>query len=167
MNLKTFSTHLLELNKKVITKNEINAISKFLNSLRFLKNEDHFKISQGQMLLDIISSKSYKLEKWQNDFGKQWLKDYYLTKKGELRKRAKDDFHFSRIIEDDLKEILNNVTSFRFLGYAGQWDSYSRIYTYFIPVYEVHTKNGPQFTYSPVHMGKPLINPEICELLEG
>lgn len=166
MNLKTYSNHLLVLNKVKIEKNEINAISKFLNSVRFASNCDNSLIkSKANLLLEIIwnrkENKPYKLSKEQTVFGINWLKNYYLTKKGIERKRVKNDFY--NYHENEVKEILDNFKEFRFLGFTAQWDNWRKCYTYFIPVYQVISKDDRSFNYAPVYMGKPLIDPVIID----
>ena len=156
MNLLTASEHLTKLNKKVITKQEINAISKYINSMRFRDPSRESK-DLAELFLTIINNRSYKLTKDQTEFGINWLKNRYYRKDGGHRKQMQHDFQFYEI--EDVDYILKNFKEFRFIGYAGIYHRYSGCNSNLVPIYQVIGKDGRSFNYSPVHMGQPLINP--------
>ena len=162
MKASTVISHVSELSKSVITKNEINAISKFINSLRFSEPAQSDK-SLGEYFLNIISEKKsgYKLEKNQTDFGIKWLKGRYFKLDGTPRKQAEHDF--GTYDQDRYFDIIKNFKEFRFIGYRAEWQCGCN--TYLTPVYKVISKNGDSFTYSPVHMRNPFIDPEVIKYI--
>jgi hypothetical protein len=166
MRIKTIQRHLENLSKARIAKQDINAISKFLGSLRYGNTTNSDKTA-AQFMLDLIEEKDggYRLTKEQTEFGIQWLRDRYIKKDGRMRKALEKDFMSYE--HDIVMDIIRNFKEFRFIGYYAEWNSFFKEYCHFVPVYRVHGKNGDSFDYSPVYMGEPIINPEPVYCLEA
>lgn len=155
--------HLKALDSKVITKSDINAICRFLNGLKFTKNEGPKQKDFSEVLMNCLWEFERKITKDQNEFGRNWLKERYINKKGQPRKQLKHDFNYLDV--DSTPErafnVIKGLKDFRFVGVTGHWNSYFKIYTDITPVYKAIGKNGDSFTYTFGHWGKLIASPEI------
>lgn len=167
MQTKTMIKHLEALDKKVITKSDINAFCRFLNGLRY-DSENRVKRDFSELLIDLVNSESKKITKDQNEFGRQWLINRYVNKKGQPRKQLEHDFSFYECKlygPEEYFRVITNLKDFRFIGFTGQWNSYARMYVDIKPVYQAIAKDGTSFNYCFGHWGKLIEGPEIITTL--
>jgi hypothetical protein len=120
------------------------------------------------LLIDIVNSEPKKITKEQNEFGRQWLLNRYVNKKGQPRKQLEHDFSFLECKlcgHNEYFRVITTLKDFRFVGFTGQWNSYARMYVDIKPVYEAISKDGTSFTYCFGHWGALIEGPEIINTL--
>jgi hypothetical protein len=143
----TMKKHVARLSKELVTKSDINALGKLMNSLRFSEFE---RRDQIHALMNDNLKDSYKITQEQTEVGIDWLmKNIVNERTGRLRenKLAQDFFERER-------NIILNFSHFEFVGFEEHANMYSSYYT---PIYRTVAKNGQYFDYTAIHWGPCMI----------
>lgn len=144
---RTYLKHINTLKKDLLTKSEINAVAKLMNSLRFSEPDRREQIwaLHNDMLKD-----AYKITLEQSQIGIDWLmKNIVNSRTMKLREnKLAQDFN-----ERELNIILN-FSHFEFVGFEEHSNNWSSYYT---PVYRTVAKNGEYFDYTAIHWGPCMI----------
>ena len=157
------------IKKGKYTKSDINALTKLVNSTRF---SDQVKKDQVEIFLEsfftskdseyvngcnmevLHFNKPQSITKEQTELGKHWLKNYFYTSKGELRK-TKGVEQITTNHSDRVLSIAKNVSKFKFVGIGLVRNNYGLVQV--LPIYRTYNKAGEYFDYAPVHWGAPVI----------
>lgn len=144
---KTYLKHINTLKKDLLTKSEINALGKLMNSLRY---SDSNRREQIWALQNDMLKESYKITAEQTEVGLDWLmKNVVNSRTMKLREnKLAQDFH-----ERELNIILN-FSHFEFVGFEEHSNGYASYYT---PIYRTVSKTGSYFDYTAIHWGPCMI----------
>lgn len=149
MNKRTKLDYLSLFKQKTWAKADIQRLTKFLNGVRFTKDDDRRAFSlEFQAKFDELWNKPRLLTEEHSTQGINYLRDYCWTTKGVVRKSC-------RAFNEDEREIVKNFKSFAFIGWHIETNDFGD--TFFHIVYRTYAKDGSYFDYIPMHWGDPII----------
>lgn len=161
----TIDKHIARIKSAKFTKNEIGALTKLIQSMRFSKNEKRKELIQDLIdnnlehireLYDFNSdvyhfAKPCKITVEQTELGKNWLKNYFFNNSGNPRRgKATEN------ISESVLNISKSVSRFEFVGLMFFKNTYQDVNAV-SPIYRTYNKQGDYFDYAPLHWSKPVI----------
>lgn len=137
----TIKKHNTAIQKSMLTKSEIGAICKLMNSMRYSSEE------RRKQIWDLYSriTETYKITEEQTQIGIEWLLKNLFTAKGKERETKLTQDFGSRDFD-----IVRNFAYFEFVGFQEHSNGYGSHWT---PIYRTVAKNGEWFDYTAIHWG--------------
>lgn len=167
MHDSTIEKHIARIKLGKFTKSEIGALTKLIQSKRFLSGKNPKKYEAIDNLIDAnfeyikelydINADLYhffkpaKITTEQTELGRNWLRNYFFKLDGSKRRgKATEN------ISDNVLNISKSVTRFEFIGLVFCRNTFQDICSV-LPVYRTYNKQGEYFDYAPIHWSGPII----------